>query len=293
MNRTKTKKPDWLKIQMPGGSRYKKIRNTVSQKGLHTVCQEARCPNIGECWNSGTATFMILGDRCTRGCQFCAVQTGNPKGVVDGDEPTRVANGAFDMELDYVVVTSVTRDDLPDGGASIFAEVTEAIKALPSSPKVELLTPDYIDDDLDIVLNAGPTVFAHNVEVVERLSKTMRHHRFSYTRSLHCLEQAAAHTSSAITKSSLMIGLDESDGEIEQTMRQLRNVNVRILTIGQYLQPSKNHAPVTKYIEPDRFEQLTQIGKSMGFDYVAAGPLVRTSYRAAEAFVKSAIGKSV
>ena len=285
MPRVKQKKPEWLKVTLPGGERYRQVRRAVAEGGLHTVCQEARCPNVGECWESGTATFMILGDTCTRGCRFCAVTRGDPAGVVDEEEPGRVALAASRMGLDYVVVTSVTRDDLPDGGARIFAGTVRALKTTDPAPLVELLTPDYLGDDLTAVLDAGPDVFAHNVEVVERLCKEMRHGRFDYSRSLECLSQASARKGS-ITKSSVMLGLGETDEEVRRTMADIRSAGVSILVLGQYLQPTVNHAEVVEYVPPSRFDEWAAEGARMGFDHVSAGPLVRTSYRAAEAYVK-------
>ncbi len=289
MPRIKERKPDWLRVGIPKGDRYRMVKRAVASGGLHTVCQEARCPNVGECWESGTATFMILGDTCTRGCGFCAVTRGDPAGMVDGEEPGRVAGAALQMGLDYVVVTSVTRDDLKDGGAGIFAGTVKALRALDPPPLVELLTPDYTGADLATVLDSGPDVFAHNVEVVERLSARMRHHRFDYRRSLDCLAEAARHGGSTI-KSSIMLGLGESEEEVRTSMGDLLSVGVSILVIGQYLRPTMEHAEVVEYVEPGRFEQWALLGEEMGFSYVAAGPLVRTSYRAAEAFVKQTRG---
>ncbi|MCK9521863.1 MAG: lipoyl synthase [Proteobacteria bacterium] len=280
------RKPTWLKAPLPTGERYQAVRRVVSGQQLHTVCEEARCPNIGECWNCGTATFLILGDTCTRGCAFCAVTRGNPKGALPPDEPARLAEAATAMGLDYVVITSVTRDDLPDGGAGIFAGCIAALAELPTKPLVEVLTPDYQDDDLRCVLDARPAVFAHNVEVVERLAPTLRHPAFTYAGSLHTLQQAARHPGGHAVKSSIMLGAGETLDEVRQTMRDLRNNGVQILVLGQYLQPTQQHAPVRSFIPPETFDALAATGKEMGFEYVAAGPLVRTSYRAAEAYVQ-------
>jgi lipoic acid synthetase len=250
------------------------------------VCAEARCPNVGECWGAGTATFMILGDLCTRGCRFCAVLRGNQGGSVDLEEPERVKEAVVRMGLEYAVITSVTRDDLDDGGASVFATAIRAVKSLNPPVSVEVLTPDYIGGDLEIVLKAGPDVFAHNIEVVKRLTPSMRHAKFSYERSLECLSQARAFDSHLKTKSSIMLGLGESDVEVEDAMADLLDVGVEILVLGQYLQPTRDHAEVVEYVHPGRFEEWALLGRSMGFGYVAAGPLVRTSYRAAEAYVR-------
>jgi lipoyl synthase len=286
------RKPDWLKIKMPGGAGYRAVRRALDAGGLHTVCESASCPNQGECWADGTATFMILGDTCTRGCRFCAVTRGAPGGVIDTEEPARVAEAVLKMGLKYAVVTSVTRDDLADGGASVFADTVRAIKALPTGPLAEVLTPDYRDGPLDTVLEARPHVFAHNIEVVERLSARMRHARFDYRRSLETLEQARARGAEGlVTKSSILVGLGETGDEITATMRDLRAVGVDVLVLGQYLQPTRSHAEVEAYVHPDRFDELAEQGRKMGFGYVAAGPLVRTSYKAAEAYVMHRAGR--
>ncbi len=279
------RKPDWLKVSIPSGERYKRVKQAVDCGGLHTVCAEARCPNVGECWDAGTATFMILGDLCTRGCRFCAVSRGNQGGSVDQEEPRMVAQAVMRMGLKYAVITSVTRDDLYDGGASVFAATIRAVKGLDPPVPAEVLTPDYVGEDLETVLKAGPDVFAHNIEVVERLTPSMRHEGFSYERSLECLSQARSFNRSIKTKSSIMLGLGESDAEIEGAMADLLGVGVEILVLGQYLQPTRDHAEVVEYVHPDRFEKWALLGRAMGFGYVAAGPLVRTSYRAAEAYV--------
>lgn len=281
------KKPSWLKVTLPSGQKFNSVNKAVLEGNLHTVCQSAMCPNKGECWNQGTATFMILGDTCTRGCQFCAVKRGNPRGVQDDSEPDRIADATLKMALDYVVITSVTRDDLLDGGAGLFAQTIAAVKQKNPSALVEILTSDYTGDDLKTVLDAEPDVFAHNIEVVKSLSSQMRHARFSYENSLRCLEQAGQLNNEIILKSSIMLGLGESNSEIIASMEDLRNVGVQILAIGQYLQPTANHAPVTEYIQPDQFDLLAQKGYQMGFNFVTAGPLVRTSYKAATAYVKS------
>ena len=280
------RKPDWLKVPIPSGERYRRVKQAVDCGGLHTVCAEARCPNVGECWGAGTATFMILGDQCTRGCRFCAVLRGNQGGSVDLEEPERVKEAVVRMGLEYVVITSVTRDDLDDGGASVFATAIRAVKSLNPPVSVEVLTPDYISVDLETVLKAGPDVFAHNIEVVKRLTPSMRHAKFSYERSLECLSQARAFDSNLKTKSSIMLGLGESDVEVEDAMADLLDGGVEILVLGQYLQPTRDHAEVVEYVHPGRFEEWALLGRSMGFGYVAAGPLVRTSYRAAEAYVR-------
>jgi lipoic acid synthetase len=280
------RKPPWLKAPLPGGPGYLRVRGAVSSGRLHTVCEEARCPNVGECWNAGTATFLILGDTCTRGCAFCAISRGATGRQLDPEEPRRVAEAAAEMGLDYAVVTSVTRDDLDDGGASHFAATVRALRALEKPPLVELLAPDYLGAPLEAVVDAGPDVFAHNVEVVERLQPALRHGRFDFRRSLATLEAAKARDPRLVTKSSILLGLGETGDELEDTMRALRSAGVGILALGQYLRPSPRHAEVVEYVAPARFEALKELGERLGFDFVASAPLVRTSYRAAEAFVR-------
>ncbi len=279
-----SRKPDWLRVPLPSGERFRSVRKTLANRSLHTVCEEAACPNKAECWNSGTATFMILGDTCTRGCAFCAVTRGEPGGTVDRLEPARVAKAAGEMGLEYVVLTSVTRDDLPDGGASVFAATIRSLRELDPVPRVEVLIPDYRDAPLETVLDARPDVAAHNIEVVERLSLQHRHRRFSFRRSLRVLEQIAG--AGVVAKSSIMLGLGETDEEVEAAMGELVSAGVRILVLGQYLRPTREHAPVLEYVPPETFERWAEMGRRMGFDFVAAGPLVRTSYRAAEAYVQ-------
>ncbi len=286
------KKPDWLRVQRPSGKQFRSVRKALSNKSLHTVCEAAGCPNKAECWNAGTATFMILGDRCTRGCAFCAVTRGNPAGAVDRTEAQRVADAAGEMGLEYMVITSVSRDDLPDGGASLFTETIRCLKRLDPAPKVEVLIPDYRDRALDSLLRANPDVLAHNIETVERLSPTYRHQNFSFRRSLQVLEMAGRKDQGVVTKSSIMLGLGETDQEVEQAMRELVAVGVRILALGQYLSPTRQHPPVQEYISPETFDSWAERGRELGFDFVAAGPLVRTSYRAAEAFVQRKLIKT-
>lgn len=283
-----TGKPEWLKVRLPSGDRYKKVRSSLSARGLHTVCEEARCPNLGECWNAGTATFMILGDTCTRGCGFCAVKRGSPDVETGAGEARLVAEAASAMGLDYVVVTSVTRDDLADGGAGVFAETVRRLKELPSPPKVELLIPDYLGDSLEKVLDAGPDVLAHNIEVVERLTALHRHPRFSYRRSLEVLRHASGRGFTA--KSSIMLGLGETEEEIQTAMADLLDAGAGILALGQYLRPSASNSRVMEYVPPEKFHRLAALARAMGFAFVSAGPLVRTSYRAAEAVTGRASG---
>jgi lipoic acid synthetase len=286
----RTPKPGWLKTQLPQGNRYRAVRETIARESLHTVCQEAHCPNMGECWESGTATFLILGDRCTRGCAFCAVATaefGNDQGE---NEPELIAAAANRMGLSYVVVTSVSRDDLPDGGAGRFADVLRRLRRLRPPPLTEVLIPDYLGTALDSVLAAEPDVLAHNVEVVERLTAVLRHTRFDYRRSLAVLQEAGTRCPEAITKSSVLLGVGETDAEVYRTMEDLRAVGTRVLVLGQYLQPTAAHAPVARFVPPAAFSEFAEAGRAIGFEYVAAGPLVRTSYRAAEAYVLATRG---
>jgi lipoic acid synthetase len=284
------KKPDWLKIKMPGGSDFGEVKRTLGAFKLHTVCEEARCPNLGECWGLKTATFMILGDTCTRGCRFCAVTcSAEPRysagsDFIDGSEPLRVKEAAESIGLRHVVITSVTRDDIVDGGASIFAETVRAVRRIqPISPTVELLIPDYVGEPLKTVLDASADVIAHNVETVERLTPLLRHPKFSFERSLLTLREAKAYRNDIFTKSSMMLGLGESDAEVEDAMAKLRDVGVDILVLGQYLRPARANIEVEQYLPLEVFERLAASAYAMGFGFVAAHPLARTSYRAVEA----------
>jgi lipoic acid synthetase len=257
---------------------------------LHTVCEEAMCPNVHECWGGGTATIMIMGDTCTRGCRFCAVRTGDPQGRLDPLEPASVAAAVARWGLRHVVLTSVNRDDLPDGGAAHFAETVAAVKRR-SGAMVEVLIPDFLGD-LDAVrrvLDAGPDVMAHNVETVERLTPAVRDPSAAYRQSLRVLRGIKAMDPGMYTKSSIMVGLGETREELEQTFRDLREAGVDILTLGQYLQPTKRHLDVVEYVEPGRFDLLREVAESHGFLYVASGPLVRSSYRAGELFMEGVL----
>lgn len=277
-------KPDWLKITLPKGKNYNIIKEILTQYHLNTVCQSARCPNIGECWGNKTATFMILGDVCTRNCKFCAVRTGNPKGMVDEKEPKRIAQAVEDLALNYVVITSVTRDDLSDGGAEIFTETIKEIRQLSPKTKIEVLIPDFAENfnALEKVVVAHPDVLGHNLETVSRLTPIIRDQRSNHKISLDVLQHAKKLDKSLITKSGFMVGLGETTDEIFQTMRDLRGVSVDIITIGQYLQPTKNHLPVDNYIKPAQFKLLRKYGLDLGFSAVFANPLVRSSYHASE-----------
>jgi lipoyl synthase len=283
-------KPSWLKVRAPGGSEYRRLKQTLRKLDLHTVCEEARCPNVGECWSAGTATVMILGDTCTRGCRFCAVKTGNPRGGVDPREPEHVARALAELELKYAVLTMVDRDDLLDGGAEHVALTVSALKRRRPSMLVETLVGDFRGSHaaVDVVVEARPDVFAHNLEVTRALTKQIRDQRCSYDRSLDVLLHAKEHAPDRLTKSSLMVGLGESNDEILEAMRDLREARVDIITLGQYLRPTPKHAAVERYVTPEEFAMYEREGREMGFQFVASGPLVRSSYHAAEAFVAAA-----
>ena len=277
-------KPKWLATKLGGGARFKGVAEILEREHLHTVCESAKCPNRGECFQSGTATFMILGDQCTRGCRFCAVERHPRPAPVDPDEPRRIASAVETLELSYAVITSVTRDDLPDEGAGQFHDTVTAIKALPNAPLVELLIPDLTGEPLKTVLAAGPEVLAHNIEVVAPLSREMRHPGFDYARSLAVLKEMKQIAPDVITKSSIMLGLGETEADVVQSMRDLRAQGVDILVLGQYLRPTLDNAPVIEYVPPKRFERYARKGLEAGFGFVAAHPLARTSYRAKEAY---------
>ena len=287
------KKPDWIRSKFVANDKFVRVIKTLKQLNLHTVCVEAKCPNLGECWGHGTATFLILGDICTRHCKFCATKTGNPRVIIDYDEPERVLKAVEEMNLDYVVITSVTRDDLEDHGAEIYAKTVRLIKSKYPNILVEVLVPDLRANPEHIkkIIDSGVDVFAHNVEVVERLTPEIRDRRASFETSLRTLKIAKSIKPDLYTKSGLMVGLGETKDEIIDTMKRLREIKVNFLTIGQYLRPSIKHAPVIKYYTPEEFKEFEKIGLSMGFDYVASGPLVRSSYRAGEFYVKSIRGK--
>ncbi|ADR37228.1 lipoic acid synthetase [Oceanithermus profundus DSM 14977] len=283
-------RPDWLKAPLPTGGTYARLKGLVQELELHTVCQEARCPNVGECWVHGTATIMILGKVCTRACKFCAVSTGNPAGWVDPREPEHVARAVAELGLGYVVLTSVDRDDLPDGGAGQFAAVVRAIKERSPGVRVEALTPDFQggEEAVRTVLESGLDVFAHNLETVRRLTPRVRDPRAGYDQSLAVLDYAGRYVRGrgldVLTKSSLMVGLGETDEEIARAMDDLRAAGVSILTIGQYLRPTRHHLPVERYVTPEEFEAYRRMGLEKGFVEVFSGPLVRSSYRAERVF---------
>ncbi len=280
------RKPSWLKVPLPGGEGYAKLKRLAKVLNLNTVCEEARCPNVGECWSGSrpTMTLMVLGDECTRRCRFCAVATRPDPAAPDPNEPEHVGHAVAEMGVGYVVITSVDRDDLPDGGAQHYAECIRAIRARSSETVVETLIPDYTGANLAILMQARPDVLAHNVEVVSRLQRKIRDPKCSFERSLGTLRQARELNPGVLTKSSLMLGLGESRDEVLESMQKLRDADVDFLTLGQYLRPTPNHAPVIEYIEPATFADYQVTGEEMGFKYVASGPLVRSSYKAGEFF---------
>ncbi|MFG1555383.1 MAG: lipoyl synthase [Thermoplasmataceae archaeon] len=276
-------KPGYVKVNIPSGKNYISIKNNLMEKNLHTVCQEARCPNIAECWDSGTATFMILGSNCSRGCRFCSVTHGGML-PVDPEEPAKVRDSVIAMNLKYAVITSVDRDDLPDQGSVHYSRVIKEVRM--AGVLVEALIPDFTgrEDLLENILQSNPDVLAHNVETVRRLTPMIRDHRANYEQSLKVLKYFKERNNTLITKSSIMLGHGELDHEVEETMDDLRSVGVDILTIGQYLRPSKKQIEVTEYCSMERFKMFEKIGYEKGFSFVASGPLVRTSYKAAEAW---------
>ena len=276
------RKPDWLRVRIPSGGRYREVREIVRTHRLATVCEESHCPNMGECWANGTATIMVMGSVCTRACRFCAVDTGNPQGWLDADEPRSVAESVRLMGLRYVVLTSVDRDDLADGGAAHYAACVRAIKASTPDVAVEALTPDFHgrEADVETVVDSGLEVFAQNVETVERLTHEVRDPRAGYDQTLEVLAHAKRHRPEVLTKTSLILGLGETEDEILRTMDDLRARGVDLLTLGQYLRPTVHHLPVARWVPPEDFDRYRAWGLDRGFLEVAAGPLVRSSYRA-------------
>ncbi len=286
------RKPSWLRAPMPGGEGFDAVHRTVREHRLATVCEEARCPNIGECWNAGTATLMLMGEVCTRACRFCAVDTGNPRGWLDEDEPENSARSVRLMGLRYVVLTSVDRDDLEDGGAGHFAACVRAIKHMNPDTAVEALTPDFegVLADVETVVDSGVDVFAQNIETVRRLTHPVRDPRASYEQTLSVLAHAKKRRPSLLTKTSLMLGLGETDAEIVETMDDLRRVGVDILTLGQYLRPTVHHLAVERFVAPAEFESYRAAALERGFLECVAGPLVRSSYRAEQALARNNAG---
>jgi lipoic acid synthetase len=286
-------KPEWLKIRPPGGPVYADLKAQLRQRGLSTVCEEARCPNVEECWGGGTATLMLLGDTCTRGCSFCAVKTSRIGAVLDPHEPSKAAESVELMELEYVVLTSVDRDDLPDGGAAHFAACIEAVRARNPDTLIEVLIPDFGGDEtaLATLLAARPDVVAQNLETVERLTHPVRDPRAGYRQTLDLLGRVKrmqpVPVPGRLTKSSIMLGLGETDDEVRAAMRDLRTEGVDFLTFGQYLAPTRRHHPVARYVTPEEFDNWREEGEALGFRYVASGPLVRSSYRAGEFAIRA------
>ena len=287
-----TRKPPWLRAKAPGGEGFTAVKNIVREHRLATVCEEAKCPNIGECWNAGTGTIMLMGAVCTRACRFCAVDTGNPRGWLDAEEPQNLARTVDLMGLKYVVLTSVNRDDLPDGGARHYADCIRAIKQRRPATAVEALTPDFqgVLADVETVVDSGLEVFAQNIETVRRLTHPVRDPRAGYEQTLRVLEHAKRHNPRVLTKTSLMLGLGETDDEIAQTMLDLRAVNVDILTLGQYLRPTVNHLPVQRFVTPQEFDRYREWALARGFLECVSGPLVRSSYRAEQALNRNNAG---
>jgi lipoic acid synthetase len=276
------RKPEWLKVKLPGGDNFKEIRENLRSKGLYTVCEEALCPNIGECWSQKTATVMILGDTCTRACKFCDVKTGNPKAFVNQNEIEETASMVGIMGLKYIVITSVDRDDLPDYGAGHFAAVVKKIHVEHPSVIIEVLIPDFLGDKthMKTLAESNPFVIAQNLETVKRLTHPVRDRRASYETTLECLDFYKKNFPHITTKTSLMVGLGETLSEIKEALTDLRAVNCDIITFGQYLQPTTRHLPITRYYTPVEFIELKKIAYEMGFKFVASGPLVRSSYKA-------------
>ncbi|GGY68682.1 lipoyl synthase [Marinobacter zhanjiangensis] len=292
---TVQRKPKWLRAKMPGGERFEAVKRNVSEHRLSTVCQESHCPNIGECWNNGTATIMVMGSVCTRACKFCAVDTGNPKGWLDHEEPENTAKSVELMGLRYIVLTSVDRDDLDDGGAAHYAACVAAIKQRTPEVAVEALTPDFdaVMPHVEKVVDSGLDVFAQNVETVRRLTGRVRDPRAGYDKTLNVLQHAKQHRPDVLTKTSLMLGLGETEEEVLETMDDLLAVGVDILTLGQYLRPTPNHLPVERYVTPEEFNRYRDIGLKKGFMEVPSGPMVRSSYRADRVFEKNNLGLAV
>tara|TARA_B100001250_G_scaffold204550_1_gene175509 strand:- start:1859 stop:2833 length:975 start_codon:yes stop_codon:yes gene_type:complete len=287
-----SRKPEWIRVKASFDPRYNKIKDLVSDKRLNTVCEESMCPNISECWSSGTATFMLLGSVCTRACKFCSIDTGNPRGWLDKDEPENTADAVKHMQLKYVVLTSVNRDDLEDGGAEHYARTVKAIKEKNPNTAVEALTPDFkgIYSSIQTIVNSGLEVFAQNLETVERLTHHVRDIRAGYQQTLNVLAESKKINPNVLTKTSLILGLGETDEEIEKTMDDLIKHQVDILTLGQYLRPTLNHLPVERWVTPEEFNRYRDIGLSKGFLEVVSGPMVRSSYRAERALEKNNAG---
>ena len=276
------RKPKWLRIKSQNSSKFRELKEIVSHKKLHTVCEEAMCPNIQECWSHGTATFMLLGSVCTRACKFCAVDTGNPKGQIDAKEPEKVANSIAQMNLKYAVLTSVNRDDLEDGGAMHFAQTVVSIKKKAPGVIIEALVPDFLGkrESIETLLDSNVEVFAQNLETVNRLTHQVRDHRAGYEQTLEVLAYAKTYSPKTISKTSLMLGLGESEDELLESFNDIRSAGVDVLTLGQYMRPTINHLPVERWYSPEEFLYMKKLALDIGFKEVASGPLVRSSYRA-------------
>ena len=276
------RKPKWLRIKSQNSSKFRELKEIVSHKKLHTVCEEAMCPNIQECWSHGTATFMLLGSVCTRACKFCAVDTGNPKGQIDAKEPEKVANSIAQMNLKYAVLTSVNRDDLEDGGAMHFAQTVVSIKKEAPGVIIEALVPDFLGkrESIETLLDSNVEVFAQNLETVNRLTHQVRDHRAGYEQTLEVLAYAKTYSPKTISKTSLMLGLGESEDELLESFNDIRSAGVDVLTLGQYMRPTINHLPVERWYSPEEFLYMKKLALDIGFKEVASGPLVRSSYRA-------------
>ena len=295
-------KPSWLKVRAPGGGRYEAIKRRLEGLNLHTVCQEAQCPNIGECWDGGTATIMLMGGTCTRACRFCAVKTAQSPPPLDPAEPLNAAEAVVAMGVDYIVMTSVNRDDLPDGGAGHFAETIVALKERAPELMVEVLVPDFQgrEESIEALALAGPEVIAHNVETVRRLSRKVRDARASFDQSLKVLRdikrfgvKRGPQGVDILAKTSIMCGLGETEDEVISAMREVREAGCDVITFGQYLQPSARHIAVAEYVTPETYERYENVARDLGFVYVASGPLVRSSYKAAEFYLRAHIQGSV
>ncbi|HET7313349.1 lipoyl synthase [Salinisphaera sp.] len=286
------RKPDWLRARLPSGEGYGQVKANVREHKLATVCEESMCPNIGECWTHGTATIMIMGDTCTRACKFCAVDTGNPHGWLDADEPEHCAASVEIMGLNYIVLTSVDRDDLSDGGAAHYADCVQAIKRRTPAVRVEALAPDFrgVEKHVETVVDSGLEVFAQNVETVERLTHVVRDARAGYRQTLDVLAHAKKHNPDVLTKTSVMLGLGETEDEIAEVLDDLAAIGVDIVTFGQYLRPTVNHLPIDRYVPPDDFKKYRRWGLARGFMEVVSGPLVRSSYRADRVFDQNNAG---
>ncbi len=278
------RRPSWLKVRLPGAGHYRQVKSSLRRLGVATVCEEARCPNAGECWGCGTATFMILGEVCTRDCAFCAVTTRRRPAAPEPDEPARVAEAAAELALRYVVLTSVDRDDLPDGGAACFARTVEAVQARCPGAVVEVLTPDFGGDDeaLAVICASGAQVLAHNLETTRAVTPAVRDRRCDYDRSLSILRAYRRLAPRRVVKSSLLLGLGETDDQVRASLADLRDAGVDWVTMGQYLRPTRSHAPVDRYVPPEAFDDLADHARTLGFSLVTAGPLVRSSYKAGE-----------